>query len=75
MVITKEVASACTPLIHHGEALNALNFLLQEQVSIVNQNLHNAKSWDDVLRLQGKYQILKELMTLKQDVTAVMKGT
>lgn len=72
MIISKEVAANCAPLVQHNEAINALVFFLEDQVKQINTQLHRAVTWEEVLRLQGKYQAIKELTTIRQDVLAVM---
>lgn len=74
MIYNKELASALTPLISHHEAMDGLTFFVEHQIERINEQLHHATSWDAVRELQGRYNILKEFLTIKYDAVQTLKG-
>lgn len=75
--IDRKLASILAPLTGNSDAFEALFEYASFKIKHLNEQFHHVNPTDsaEIGRIQGQYIELKALMSLRDDVRAVVKGS
>ncbi len=76
MQVNEKIAPNLTPLVHNASAWDALIYFAEQQIKYINEQFHHvdASNIVEVAKLQGRYDVYKQILTLKNDVVNVLRG-